>query len=118
LIVCHNTRYTEKSLTGITKILGLEKFGEFAVFTLEEATKELLGEIAGAKGNKADLNSDACFAEYEGVEIVGILRLYPKTTPGKRSRPYHTLLVHPVEDVGLDLEKIKRSAVKRYGINV
>ena len=37
IIVCHDTRYKKAALTGLTRILGIGKFGEFATFTLEKA---------------------------------------------------------------------------------
>jgi hypothetical protein len=44
VIVCHDTRYKENSYTGLTRILGIGKFGEFATLTLEEATRQLMDE--------------------------------------------------------------------------
>ena len=39
VVVCHDIRYRQGILTGIIRILGIGKFGEFATFTLEDATK-------------------------------------------------------------------------------
>jgi hypothetical protein len=35
VVVCHDTRYKENSLTGLIRILGIGKFGEFSTFSFE-----------------------------------------------------------------------------------
>jgi hypothetical protein len=40
--VCHDTRYKENSLTGLIRILGIGKFGEFSTFTFEQSTNSSL----------------------------------------------------------------------------
>ncbi len=114
VVVCHTTRYKKEIYTGITKILGIGKFGEFAVFTLERITGELLHEID--RRNKK-INPNEIFAEYRDKKIVGVLRIYPGTEPGKRSKKVETQLVLPEKDLGLDLEKIKHDAARRYNID-
>jgi hypothetical protein len=111
LIVCHDTRYRENILTGITRILGFGKFGEFVTFTLEEATKSLLEET---KAKKEEFSPAEIFAEYEGIKVAGVLRIYSSTTPGKRSPRTTTKLVSPSKDLGLDLKQIEKEARKRY----
>jgi hypothetical protein len=113
VVVCHNTRYRREVLTGITKILGFGKFGEFAVFTLEEATNDLLHEL---DYGKSEFNTGDVFAEYEGLQVVGVLRVYPKTTPGKRLQRTTPMLVSPSKDLELDLETITEDAKIRYNV--
>lgn len=113
LVVCHDTRYRENFLTGITRILGFGKFGEFATFTLEEAAKSLLQEL---KGKKEEFSETEIFAEYEGTAVVGVLRSYFSRTPGKRSKRTDTKLIFPLKDLGLDLRRIEKDARRRYHI--
>jgi hypothetical protein len=113
LVVCHDTRYRENILVGITRILGFGKFGEFATFTLEEATKSLLQET---KTKKDEFTEAEIFAEYEGITVVGVLRFYFSRTPGKRSLRTATKLISPSTDLGLDLLKIEKNARSRYHI--
>lgn len=42
ILVCHDTRYSENSYTGLIIILGVGKFGEFCAFTLEKLNKNLI----------------------------------------------------------------------------
>jgi hypothetical protein len=113
VIVCHNTRYSDESLTGITRILGIGKFGEFATFTLEEASKGLRREM---KIKKEVFGPNEIFAEYEGIKVVGVLRIYFSTTPGKRSPRATTKLVSPSKDLDLDVGRIEKEARQRYDI--
>ncbi|MBU2548572.1 MAG: hypothetical protein KKB20_09200 [Proteobacteria bacterium] len=115
VIVCHTTRHRKEVLGGITRILGYGRFGEFAIFTLEEATNDLLHEIEGGKTEFAPAD---LFAEYEDIQVVGVLRTFPKTTPGKRLMKQVTArLVQPVKDLELDLERITGEARARYKID-
>ncbi len=115
IIVCHNTRYKEESYTGITRILlGFGRFGEFATFTLEEATGNLLKEIGGEKN---EYTEEDIVARYDGLSVVAVVRLYPSTTPGKRlNKGVMTSLVSPQKDLGLDLETITKEAKERYKV--
>jgi len=113
IVVCHSTRYREKALTGITRILGIGKFGEFATFSLEEATRDLLQET---KLKKDEFSTAEIFAEFEGIKVAGVLRIYAPTTPGKRSSKTVTRLISPAIDLGLDIQKIEEEARKRYEI--
>jgi hypothetical protein len=115
VVVCHTTRYKKEIYTGITKLLGIGKFGEFAVFTLERVTSELFNEI-DRKSKKIYPNE--IFAEYNGRTVVGVLRLYPGTEPGKRSKKFETQLVLPYKDLELDLDAIKKNAAIRYNIDI
>jgi hypothetical protein len=114
IVVCHDTRYRENILTGITRILGFGKFGEFATFTLEEATKSLLHE---RKTKKEKFSEAEIVAEYEGIAVVGVLRIYASRTPGKRSSRTATKFISPSKDLGLDLGQIEKGARKRYHID-
>lgn len=113
IVVCHNTRYKPEIMTGITKILGFGKFGEFATFTLEKITQQLLKET---HGEKTEFSSDEILAEYREDRIVGVLRVYPKTTPGKRLHATATYLLSHEKDLNIDLERITQEAKERYGI--
>src|SRR5690606_38415526 len=44
VVVCHNTRYRDRNLVGITRLLGFGKFGEFGCLTFERVTAALLAE--------------------------------------------------------------------------
>jgi hypothetical protein len=113
IVVCHDTRYREDILTGIIRILGIGKFGEFATITLEPATKAILQET---RRRKEEFSAAEIFAEYKGIKTVGVLRIYAPTTPGKRSLKTTTRLISPANDLGLDLQKIEEEARERYRI--
>jgi hypothetical protein len=112
VIVCHNTRYGNAIVSGITRILGIGKFGEFATFTFEEPSKALLQETKIKKG----VGPNEIFAEHEGMKVVGVLRTYFSTTPGKRSPRTTAKLVAPSKDLDLDLKRIEEGARERYHI--
>jgi len=112
IVVCHDTRYRKGIYTGVTRILGYGGIGEFATFTLESATSELLQECGVEEPTQDEL-----FAVYEGRQIVGVLRMYPKTEVGNRDVKKRTaVLVSPAKDLGIDLEKITKAAMERYGL--
>ena len=114
VIVCHDTRYKENSLTGLIRILGIGKFGEFSTFTLERISNQLLGEL---KRKKIDYGPEHIFAEHEGTQALGLLRTYDPTNPGKRSKKYRVDILSPEKDLGLDLADISEQAIKRYCID-
>lgn len=111
IIVCHNTRYKNETLGGITRILGFGKFGEFANFSLEEVTDELLKEC-----DRKILTKKEIIAEYENRQVAGVLRIYPPTDPNWRELNYTTSLVSPEKDLGIDVDEIAEKAKKRYKI--
>ena len=112
MVTCHNTRYREEIYTGITRISGFGKFGEFATFTLEQATNELLHEL---ESGRAQFTQDEIIADYYGSQVVAVLRMYPRTSPGARlKKGITTVLVSPEKDLDLDLETINAEAKKRY----
>jgi hypothetical protein len=49
VIVCHDTRCKESSLTGLLRILGLGRFGEFSTFTFEILSNKLLRKMGRKK---------------------------------------------------------------------
>lgn len=113
VIVCHDTRYKDNSLTGLIRILGLGRFGEFCTFSLEILDKKLLGEM---KRKKVAPGKEHFFAEHYGNYVVGVMRTYSPTNPGKRSQKYHMDLIAPEKDLNLDLDSIASGARDRYKI--
>jgi hypothetical protein len=114
IVVCHDTRYFSKGLTGLTRILGIGKFGEFATFTFEQVTQSFSGLL---KRRNTSYKEDDIFARYEGVDILGILRIYAPANPGKRSQKHTLHIVSPINDLNLDLAKLEGEARERYQIN-
>jgi hypothetical protein len=114
IVVCHDTRYKENNYTGLTRILGIGKFGEFATITFEAVTPLLQKEM---KRRKVRLKPEEdAFAEYGNLTILGILRIYNQTNPGRRSLKYSMYTLAPREDLGLNIRKITAEAKKRYNI--
>jgi hypothetical protein len=114
VIVCHDTRYKENSLTGLIRILGIGRFGEFSTFTFERVNKQLLGEF---KRKGIEFTNGHIFAEHAGIQVMGILRTYSQTNPGRRSLKYRLDVLSPEKDLGLDLKAIADVAKKRYRID-
>jgi hypothetical protein len=113
VIICHDTRYKENSYTGLTRILGIGKFGEFATLTLEVVTRQLMEEL---RRRKLDFKPEDSCAEHAGSSFALLLRIYAPTNPGKRSRKHELRVVSPGKDLGLDIDQIEKEARKRYGI--
>lgn len=113
IVVCHDSRYSKASYTGLTRILGIGKFGEFCTFTLEKAETRLHREL---KRKKQEYSQTDIFAEYRGRRVLGILRIYDPTNPGKRSQKYKLHVVSPVKDLGLNVEQLEKEAREQYGI--
>ena len=113
VVVAHSTRYKPETLTGITRILGYGKFGEFSTITLEEVRSELY-EDCGI--TKKDFQPENVAIEYCGTKYSFLLREYPKTTPGKRSPRSHTTIISPEKDLKLNLEEISKESKERYKI--
>ena len=111
VVVCHDTRYKENSYTGLTRILGIGKFGEFAALTLEEVDKPLMDEL---RRKQQEFKPEDCCAAHEDSSFVLILRVYAPTNPGKRSRNHTLHVISPVKDLGLDTDQIEKEARKRY----
>ena len=113
VVVCHDTRYKENSLTGLTRILGIGEFGEFSTFTFEILNNKLIGEI---KRKKISFEREHIFANHSGIIVLGVLRTYKPTSPGKRSLKYRLDLVSPEKDTDIDLDRIADRARERYQI--
>ena len=113
VVVCHDTRYKENSLTGLIRILGLGKLGEFSTLTFEMLSKQLIGEM---RRKKVSYGREHIFAEYGGVSALGVLRTYSPTSPGSRSSKYRLDLILPEKDVNIDLNRIAARARGRYQI--
>jgi hypothetical protein len=113
VVVCHDTRYNQNSLTGLIRILGIGKFGEFSTFSFEILNNQLSGEM---KRKKVDYSKEHIFAEHDGVTVLGLLRTYGPTNPGKRSLKNRLDLVAAEKDVDIDLERIANRARERYQI--
>ncbi len=111
VVVCHDTRYKDNNYTGLTRILGIGRFGEFATFTFESVTKQLLGEL---KRRHITVTPDDIFAEVRGVPIIGIIRTYKQTNPGKRLVKYQLCIVSPKDDIGIDVQRVGTLARKHY----
>lgn len=114
MVTCHNTRYREEIFTGITRISGFGKFGEFATFTLEQTTSELLHEL---EAGRTQFTQDEIIADYYDNQVAAVLRIYPRTNPGARlKKGITTVLVSPEKDLDLDLAAITAEAKKRYNL--
>jgi len=113
VMVCHDTRYKKNSLTGLIRILGIGRFGEFSTFTFEILNNALIGEM---RRKKMDPGKEHIFATHNGNEVIGVLRTYSPTNPGKRSLAYQLDLIEPEKDLDLDLDRIARRANERYRV--
>lgn len=100
IVVCHDTRYKDNSFTGLTRILGIGNFGEFATLSFESLNKHLVGEL---KRKKQYPHAGDIFAYHQELPVLGILRIYNRTNPGKRSLKYCLHVISPKEDAGLDI---------------
>jgi hypothetical protein len=114
IVVCHDTRYKENNFTGLTRILGIGKFGEFCTFSLEEVNPTLLGEL---KRKSQEFGPEDIFAEYDGNKVLGVLRVYAPTNAGKRSLKYDLHVVSPKKDMNISPKQIEKEARSRYHID-
>jgi hypothetical protein len=112
VIVCHDTRYKKNSYTGLTRILGIGKFGEFATLTLEKVTKQLMEEL---RRKKQEFKAEDRCAEHAGSSFALVLRVYAPTNPGKRSHNHLIGVISPGKDLGLEMDQIEKEARRRYG---
>jgi hypothetical protein len=115
LIICHGTRYKENSLTGLTRLLGIGNFGEFATFSFEQINQTLIREL---KRKHQTYTSEDIFAEYKDICVLGILRIYSATKIGKRPQKYSLHIVSPEKDIGLNMDQLRQAAQKRYHFRV
>ncbi len=113
-ITCHSTRYREACLTGVTRLLGFGRFGEFATLTLESASNELLAE---ADPGRAQFGEDFIVAETDGIQVAIVLRVYPRTNPGARlMKDVTTILLSAEKDLDIELAPVTAEARARYGM--
>ena len=114
IIVCHDTRYKNNSFTGLTRILGIGKFGEFATFSFESLNQKLTSEL---QRKKQSFDDEAAFAYINGTPILGILRIYEQTNPGKRLLKYHPHVILPGDDAEISPERLsyRRSKGEKNG---
>jgi hypothetical protein len=115
LIICHATRYKENSLTGLTRLLGIGNFGEFATFSFEQINQTLVREL---KRKRKAYTSEDIFAEYKKLCVLGVLRIYSPTKIGKRPQKYSLHVVSPEKDIGLNMDQLKQVAQQRYHFRV
>lgn len=114
VVVCHQTRYRKNALGGMTRILGIGEFGEFATITLELMTTELAEEL---REKKTPWSKSESIAVIGNKPILGVIRVYPPTTPGARSRGSHVIMISCVKDLGFDPHRIVRKARRRYRLS-
>jgi len=74
---------------------------------------QLSGEI---KRKKVIYGEEHIFNKHDGHCILGVLRTYKLTNPGKRSLNYRLDLVSPGKDLNIDLDLIAEKARERYMI--
>lgn len=113
IVVCHDTRYSKNNYAGLTRILGIGKFGEFATFTLEKINTKLLNEL---KRKEIEYTSSDIFADYDNRKILGVLRVYAPTNPGRRSKKYDTHIISPFKDLDIDIDQLSEEAKMQYKI--
>lgn len=106
IIVCHDTRYRKNNFTGLTRILGLGKFGEFATFSFESLNGQLTSELHRKKISVSDKNH---VAFVDDRPILPIVRIYEQTNPGKRQPKYQLHVLSLEKDAELSLtDPLKR----------
>jgi len=114
IVVCHQTRYREQTLCGITRILGIGEFGEFATITLDLAIGDVADEL---KEKDISWRDSDVFAICDDNPVLGIIRVYRPTRPGARSRGTDVMLISPQRDLGLDVDTILRASRVRYHLD-
>jgi hypothetical protein len=93
--------------------LGIGRFGEFCTFTFEILDNKLLAELRRKKINHG---TEHIFAVHHGHCVLGVLRTYAPTNPGKRSQQYQLDLIEPKKDLKIDLDRIASLAYERYAV--
>ncbi len=99
IIVCHDTRYRKNNFTGLTRILGIGKFGEFATFSFESLNNQLMGEL---QRKKISISDKGYAALVENRPILPIVRIYQQTNPGKRQPKYQIHVLSLERDIGIE----------------
>lgn len=101
IVHAHNSRMIERSITGPITYLGKSKsFGEFAMITYEEG-HNVLEEMVNFGKKRTKLSPVEIIARDDNAEYVCVVRIYPKTTPGRRSTKSNIMLLRPESDLGL-----------------
>ncbi|HCY85850.1 MAG TPA: hypothetical protein DHV36_12010 [Desulfobacteraceae bacterium] len=113
VVVCHDTRYNEYNYTGLTRILGLGKFGEFATLSFERIDNRLVNEL---RRKKIEYSDEDIVADYEDHQILCLLRVYAPTNPGRRSSKHDTHIISAETDLRIDTNQIYREAKEQYNI--
>lgn len=111
VVVCHDTRYSEHNYTGLTRILGIGKFGEFATLSFERINTRLSNEL---RRKKIEYSPTDVVADYNDHQMLCILRVYAPTNPGRRSAKHETFIISPQTDLNIDVQKIYNKAKKQY----
>lgn len=113
IIICHTSRYTQDSLVGLTRILGLDRIGRSATFTIEILTPKLEKEL---DRYNSKISKRHIVAEYKNKKVVGVFRFY--STRGhinykSKSKLRYLKLIDPVE-LAIDVDELKKDALNRY----
>jgi hypothetical protein len=113
IVVCHDIRYFPANQVGLTRMLGIGKFGEFATLSIEEARKSLLNK---ADEKREHYKDEEIVADYMDKKYVCVIRKYPKTNIGKRVNKFTTSVLSPEKDLGINLEQITEEGKKYYNL--
>lgn len=114
IVTCHNTRYRESILTGLTRLSGFGRFGEFATLSIEQTTPELLAEV---DESRVQFSADEIVADFDGIQAAVVLRIYPRTSPGARLlKDVSTMLINAEKDMDVNVATVSAEARARYGI--
>ena len=113
--ICYDSNSKENSLTGLTRLVGIGNFGEFATFSFEQINQTLIREL---KRKHQTYTSEDIFAEYKDICVLGILRIYSPTKKGKRPQKYSLHIVSPEKDIGFNMDQLRHDAQKRYHFRV
>lgn len=115
VIICHSTRYKNEIMTGLTRVLGIGKFGEFSTISLEEATNSLMKEME----NRKKPLKDEILTKINDKTYVGVIRTYPGTNYGKRLQTkssVSTSLISAKKDLGLNIDEIIEKNREKYDL--
>ncbi|MFT4326816.1 MAG: hypothetical protein ACMXYK_04910 [Candidatus Woesearchaeota archaeon] len=112
MFIGHSTRYQKLNAAGIVRILGFRQTGRFATFTIEQRTENQMAEL---QQEFPEVSESHILAHCDKHDLVGIITMYPKKELGKRRTKEETdryIINH--QTLGIDTEKIKEEAIKRY----
>jgi hypothetical protein len=57
------------------------------------------------------------FAMSDGKPVLGVIRIYPPTSPGARSRGSNLMLISPAKDLDFNVDNFMRRARRRYSLD-